>query len=151
MLYLESTLQETQSQHLIATNTSNLLKLELDQLNQYSRSSCFSNFECITSGNSLMLWERRFLGQLIDKSSSTSAAWQNIILLKNTNKYMKNYKHIEFCLADFNEISKLSLQTTAMLDLIFSSCCWLPYKEDLAVKKVLKEETIKIIVMKQFK
>ena len=37
---LESTLQETQSQSLIATNVSDLLKLELDKLKQYSRRSC---------------------------------------------------------------------------------------------------------------
>ena len=37
---LESTLQETQSQSLIVTNISDLLKLELDKLKQYSRRSC---------------------------------------------------------------------------------------------------------------
>ena len=40
MLYLESTLRETQSQSLIATNTSDLLKLEIDKLKQYSRRAC---------------------------------------------------------------------------------------------------------------
>ena len=40
VLYLESTLRETQSQSLIATNTSDLLKLEIDKLKQYSRRAC---------------------------------------------------------------------------------------------------------------
>ena len=40
VLYLESTLRKTQSQSLIAMNTSDLLKLELDKLKQYSRRSC---------------------------------------------------------------------------------------------------------------
>ena len=40
VLYLESTLRETQSQSPIAMNTSDLLKLELDKLKQYSRRSC---------------------------------------------------------------------------------------------------------------
>ena len=40
LLYLESTIRETQSQNLITTNTSDLLKLELEKLKQYSRRSC---------------------------------------------------------------------------------------------------------------
>ena len=40
VLYLESTLRETQSPSVIATNTSDLLKLELGKLKRYSRRSC---------------------------------------------------------------------------------------------------------------
>ena len=40
VLYLESTLHETQSQSLIVTNTNELLKLELGKLKHYSRRSC---------------------------------------------------------------------------------------------------------------
>ena len=40
VLYLESTLCEMQSQGLIPTSTSDLLKLEIDKLKQYSRRSC---------------------------------------------------------------------------------------------------------------
>ena len=40
MLYLESTLREMQSQSLVAMKTSDLLKLEIDKLKQYSRRSC---------------------------------------------------------------------------------------------------------------
>ena len=40
VLHLESTLCEMQSQSLITMNTSDLLKLELDKLRQYSRRSC---------------------------------------------------------------------------------------------------------------
>ena len=39
VLYLESTLRETQSENFIATNTSDLLKLEIEKLKQYSRRS----------------------------------------------------------------------------------------------------------------
>ena len=40
VLYLESTFHEIQSQNLIVTNTSDLLKLGLDKLKQYSRRVC---------------------------------------------------------------------------------------------------------------
>ena len=65
MLYLESTLSEMQSQSLIATNSSNLLKLELDKLKQYSRRSRSvisgeelpQNEETETKGHELFSWE----------------------------------------------------------------------------------------------
>ena len=45
LLYLESIIRETQSQNLIVTNTSILLKLELEKLKQYSRMSCLVIFD----------------------------------------------------------------------------------------------------------